>query len=161
MENSFKNNNKNIKLTTLCYIEQDDKYLMLYRNKKKNDQSEGKWLGVGGKIESGESPEECVVREVYEETGLALNNVKFRGIITFVSDVWDNEFMFLYTSDDFTGTIKETCDEGELAWIPKSKVIELPAWEGDKVFLKPLIAGETDIHIKLVYEGEKLVKVIQ
>jgi len=161
MENSLKNNNKNIKLTTLCYIEQDDKYLMLYRNKKKNDQSEGKWLGVGGKIESGESPEECVVREVYEETGLALNNVKFRGIITFVSDVWDNEFMFLYTSDDFTGTIKETCDEGELAWIPKSKVIELPAWEGDKVFLKPLIAGETDIHIKLVYEGEKLVKVIQ
>jgi len=153
--------NKNIKLTTLCYIEKDGNYLMLYRNKKKDDQSEGKWLGVGGKIESGESPEECVVREVFEETGLSLNSVKFRGIITFVSDIWDNEFMFLYTSDDFTGQLKPVCDEGELAWIPKDEVMELPAWEGDKVFLKPLIEGVEDIHIKLVYEGEKLVKVIE
>ena len=150
-----------MELTTLCYMEKDNSYLMLHRVKKEKDINKDKWIGIGGHFEEGESPEECVIREVYEETGLALNNVKFRGIITFVSDMWDNEFMFLYTSEDFSGTVKEVCDEGELAWIPKSKVIELPAWEGDKVFLKPLIDGETDIHIKLVYEGEKLVKVIQ
>lgn len=156
----MKNSEKNIRLTTLCYIEHDGKYLMLYRNKKKNDQSEGKWLGVGGKLESGESPEECVIREVYEETGLTLKSVKFRGIVTFVSDIWDNEFMFLYTSDEFAGNVKEVCEEGELSWISKDEVIGLPAWEGDKVFLKPLIEGQDDIHIKLVYQGDKLVQVI-
>lgn len=149
--------NGNIRLTTLCYIEQDGKILMLYRNRKKNDQSEGKWLGVGGKIESGESPEDCVRREVSEETGLKLNSVSFRGIVTFVSDIWENEFMFLYTSDEFEGMLNGSCDEGELKWVDRDKVLELPAWEGDRYFLEPLLAGNTDIHVKLIYEGSKLI----
>lgn len=154
------NNTKQVRLTTLCYIEQDGKYLMLYRNKKENDQSEGKWLGVGGKLEDGESPEECAVREVYEETGLVLEAVKFRGIVTFVSDIWENELMFLFTSDKFSGEVKTVCDEGELEWISKDKVLALPAWEGDRHFLKPLLDGEDDIHIKLIYQGDRLVEVV-
>ncbi len=153
-------NRKSFRLTTLCYIEKEDKYLMLYRNKKKNDQSEGKWLGVGGKLEDGESPEDCVLREVYEETGLKLTSIRPRGVVTFISDTWENELMFLYTADEFTGVLNDECTEGELKWIPKNEVLALPAWEGDKIFLKPLIEGKTDIRVKLIYEGESLVQTV-
>lgn len=151
----------NVKLTTLCYIEKDQKYLMLYRNKKENDQSKGKWIGVGGKLEPGESPEECLLREVKEETGLTLTDYRFCGIVTFLSDVYEGEYMFLYTADGFTGELAESCGEGELQWIPKSQVLQLPAWEGDHYFLEQLLAGKTDIHIKLRYEGEKIAEVIR
>lgn len=159
MELLISKHDKRFKLTTLCYVEQDGKYLMLYRNKKKLDQSEGKWLGVGGKLEDGESPVECAVRETYEETGLKLEKIYYRGMVTFVSDECENEMMYLYTSDTFSGEVNEVCSEGELKWIPKDKVLELPAWEGDKHFLKPLIEGEKDINIKLVYQKDKLVEV--
>lgn len=152
---------KPVKLTTLCYIEQNGKYLMLYRNKKKDDQSKGKWLGVGGKLESGESPEDCLIREVYEETGLRLTEYKFRGIITFVSDIWENELMFLYTADTFDGKLKDDCDEGCLKWIPKEDVRELNVWEGDRIFLDELLKDNNDIHIRLVYEDDKLVEFIK
>lgn len=145
------------KLTTLCYIEQEDKYLMLYRNKKENDQSMGKWLGVGGKLEPGESPDDCAVREVFEETGLRLTEYRCRGFITFVSDIWDNEIMFLYTADGYQGEIKDKCNEGRLEWIPKDKIMELNMWEGDRIFLKELIEGKDFINLKLVYEGDRLV----
>lgn len=150
---------KNVKLTTLCYIEQEDRYLMLYRNKKENDQSQGKWLGVGGKLEKGESPEECLLREVKEETGLTLTHYRFCGVVTFVSDIYDGEYMFLYTADHFTGKLTENCEEGELHWLPKSEILRLPMWEGDRYFLEKLVAGEKDIHIKLEYEGDHLVNV--
>lgn len=147
-----------MKLTTLCYIEKNDKYLMLYRNKKENDLNEGKWIGVGGKFEENETPEECLVREVREETGLALISYEFRGIITFVSDIWETEYMFLFTADDFTGKLKE-CNEGELAWIDKCRILELPTWEGDHYFLEKLLNNEKDIMIKLEYCGDKLIKI--
>lgn len=150
----------NVKLTTLCYIEKDGEYLMLYRNKKHNDQSGGKWIGVGGKLEEGESPEECLLREVREETGLTLTSYKFCGIVTFVSDIYEGEYMFLYTADGFEGELTESCREGELHWIPKSQVLQLPAWEGDHYFLSRLLEGETDIHLKLRYEGDALAEVV-
>lgn len=150
----------NVKLTTLCYIEKNEQYLMLYRNKKENDQSQGKWIGVGGKFEPGESPEECLLREVREETGLTLTNYQFRGIVTFLSDIYEGEYMFLYTADGFTGELNGNCKEGELHWVPKTQVLQLPSWEGDRYFLKELLSGKTDIHIKLEYKGDRLVKVI-
>lgn len=149
----------NMKLTTLCYIEKDGKILMLYRNKKKNDQSEGKWLGIGGKLEAGESPEDCVVREVLEETGLSLTKLTPCGVVTFISDVYDNELMFLYTANAFEGAVNYDCKEGELHWINKEEVLDLPAWEGDKYFLKPLLLGDTNIRIKLCYKEDTLVYV--
>lgn len=147
--------------TTLCYIIRQgadgEEYLMLYRNKKKNDLNEGKWVGVGGKFEEGESPEECLIREVREETGLTLTEYTMRGIVTFVSDVWGTEYMFLYTASA-SGEIGE-CTEGELRWIPREKILSLPLWEGDKVFLG-LIAGEHPFFsLKLSYHGDKLVDV--
>ena len=123
-----------ISLTTLCYIEKDDKYLMLHRTKKEKDLNKDKWVGVGGHFEQGESPEECLLREVKEETGLTLTSWKFRGIVTFLSNEWPSaEYMCLFTADGFEGEMK-ICDEGELEWIPKSAVNQLPIWEGDKVF---------------------------
>lgn len=145
-------------LTTLCYIEQDNRYLMLFRNKKKHDANQGKWIGVGGKIENGESPDECVIREAYEETGLRIEP-EFRGVITFVSDESDNELMFLYTATIKEGTLNEACREGELKWIPKDRLMELSLWEGDRIFLKALIEGKKDILLKLEYEGGKLISV--
>ena len=111
-------------LTTLCYIEKDGKYLMLHRVKKENDINRDKWIGVGGKLEQDESPEECLLRETYEETGLTLTDYRLRGVITFVSDRWDTEHMFLYKADDFTGELKE-CDEGELVWVDKEDILSL------------------------------------
>lgn len=146
-----------MKNTVLCYIEKDGKYLMLNRNKKENDCNGGKWIGVGGKIEENESPTEALLREVKEETSLVLNNYRLRGIITFVSDIWEGEYMFLYTSDSFDGKICE-CDEGELHWVEKERVFELPLWEGDRVFLKYLNEDRDFFNLKLVYEGDTLIE---
>ncbi len=151
---------KKAALTTLCYIEKDDKYLMLHRIKKENDLNKDKWIGVGGHFELGESPEECLLREVKEETGLALTSWKFRGIVTFLSDEWDEaEYMCLYTADGFTGEIIP-CNEGNLEWVEKSKVTELPIWEGDKIFLQLLNEGREFFSLKLRYEGPKLAEAV-
>ncbi len=144
--------------TTLCYIERDGKYLMMHRVKKENDLNKDKWIGIGGHFEEGESPEECLVREVLEETNLMLGSYKLRGHITFVSDEWGTEYMWLFTSDEFSGKIGE-CDEGDLVWIPKQDVYNLPIWEGDKVFFKLLEEREDFFLLKLRYEGENLVEV--
>ena len=143
-------------LTTLCYIEKDEKYLMLHRVKKENDMNRDKWIGVGGHFEPGESPEECLLREVKEETGLTLTSWRFRGIVSFVSDKWDTEYMCLFTAEGFTGEII-SCNEGTLEWVEKSKVADLPIWEGDKIFLKLLDTDHPFFSLKLQYEGEKLV----
>lgn len=144
------------KLTTLCYIEKDNKYLMLHRVKKENDCNKDKWIGIGDHFDKNESPDDCVKREVLEETGLTLNNYDLRGIITFISNEWETEYMFLYTSTDFEGVLGE-CNEGNLEWVEKDDVLKLPIWEGDKVFFKLLNEGEPFFSLKLVYEGEKLV----
>ena len=143
--------------TTLCYIEKDNQYLMLLRNKKKIDLNKGKWIGVGGKFEDGETPEECLLREVYEETGLTLTSYHFRGIITFISDEWETECMHLYTADAYDGELKE-CDEGELRFIPKKDIFDLNLWEGDVLFLRLLLEDSEPFYMKLVYEGDKLVE---
>ena len=130
-----------MRLTTICYIEQDGNYLMLHRTKKENDQSHDKWLGVGGKFDKDESPDECILREVKEETGLTLTSYQLRGVMTFVSDIWETEYMFIYTADEFEGELAE-CSEGDLQWIKKTEVMNLKLWEGDKIFLKKLIDGD-------------------
>ena len=141
--------------TTLCYIEKDGKYLMMLRNKKKEDVNEGKWIGVGGHFEEGESPEECLTREVMEETGLTLTEYRLRGVITFSSAGWGTEYMFLFTAEGFEGELKE-CDEGELQWIPKEEIMDLNLWEGDRHFLKLLIEEAPFFTMKLSYEGDEL-----
>ncbi len=151
-----------MRLTTLCYIERDGAYLMLHRTKKKNDQSHDKWLGVGGKFEDGESPEECMLREVREETGLELSDYAFRGIVTFVSDCWETEYMHLFTADLAEPWPEEaerlkSCDEGTLEWVPKDKVCDLHLWEGDKLFLNRLNGSREFFSLKVEYEGDKLV----
>ena len=146
--------------TTLCYIRRGDDYLMLHRVKKKNDLNQDKWIGIGGKFEDKESPEDCLLREAREETGLTLTDYRYRGIVTFVSNEWPTEYMHLFTAGGFTGTIKE-CDEGVLEWVPKSRLLELPHWEGDAIFLK-LIAREDQpfFSLKLCYEGDALVEAV-
>lgn len=143
-------------ITTLCYIERDHQYLMLHRVKKENDMNRDKWIGVGGHLEEGETPEECVVREVLEETGLTLLNYKHRGLLTFVSNEWGTEYIFLFTADKFEGNLKE-CDEGQLEWVDKDRIGELQLWEGDKVFLKLLAERKDYFSLKLCYEGDTLV----
>ena len=146
-----------VKMTTLCYIEQDGKYLMLYRNKKKNDINEGKWIGVGGHLEGTESPGECLLREVKEETGLTLTSWQFRGIVTFVPGPDQVEYMCVYTADGFSGDLRE-CSEGELRWIPKEEVESLSLWEGDRLFMPLLLREDVPFFsMKLVYEGDRLV----
>lgn len=145
------------KLTTLCYIERDDKYLLLHRIKKENDINKDKWIGVGGHFEEDEAPEECLLREVKEETGLTLKSWKLRGIITFISNEYHTEYMFLYTADDFSGDISE-CNEGVLEWVSKSDVYNLPIWEGDKIFLKRLETSNEFFSLKLSYDGDKLIE---
>lgn len=144
-----------MKLTTLCYIEKDGCYLMMHRIKKKNDANHDKWIGVGGKFEEGEAPEECLLRETLEETGLTLTQYRFRGVVTFVSDAWETEYMHLFTADGYEGELKE-CAEGELVWIPKAEVVDLPIWEGDRVFLRLLQTETPFFSLKLRYEGERL-----
>lgn len=148
-----------MKLTTLCYIEQDNQYLMLHRVKKENDENHDKWIGVGGKFEEGESPEDCLLREVKEETGLTLREYCLRGIITFVSNEWGTEYMYLYTATKYEGTLTE-CDEGELVWIPKDELSKLTLWEGDRIFLRLLDEEKRFFSLKLRYEGEKLAETV-
>lgn len=143
--------------TTLCYLEQDGKYLMLCRNKKKQDLNAGKWIGVGGKFEAGETPEECLLREVREETGLELTEYTFHGKIFFLSDTWEDEVMYLYTATGFRGEICEDCPEGDLKWVPKEEILSMNLWEGDKYFLRELIKGTGEMEMELRYEGDKLV----
>ena len=146
--------------TTLCYIEKDNKYLMLHRIKKENDLNQDKWIGIGGKFEDKESPEQCIHREAYEETGLILGKCNYRGIITFVSDKWPTEYMHLFTCDDFSGNLKE-CDEGVLEWVDKSKIYDLPLWQGDKIFLKLIEQRNTHFFsLRLEYQGDTLISAI-
>ena len=145
--------------TTLCYIEKENKYLMLHRTSKKKDGNKEKWIGVGGHFEKGESPEECLLREVKEETGLELTSYQFRGIVTFISDEWPDEYMCLYTADRYTGDIGN-CDEGELVWVEKGKIMDLNIWEGDKIFLKLLTENQPFFSLKLEYKGDKLVNTV-
>lgn len=144
--------------TTLCYIEKEDKYLMLHRIKKQNDLNHEKWIGVGGKFELGETPEECLLREVKEETGLTLTEYQYRGIVTFISDEWGTEYMHLFTATGYEGEMI-TCDEGELVWVPKKEIETLNIWEGDKVFFRLLEECSNFFSLKLRYEGETLVEV--
>lgn len=149
-----------MKNTSLCYIEKDGKYLLLHRISKKNDENAGKWVGIGGKFERGESPEECVMREVAEETGLKLTSCDYRGIVTFDSDIYETECMHLFTSEEFKGEVTTTCDEGKLEWIEKSRLFDLPIWEGDRIFLKLIETKRPFFSLKLSYVGEKLVKAV-
>ena len=142
--------------TTLCYIERGDEYLMLHRVKKENDINRDKWIGLGGKFEEDESPEECLLREVYEESGLRLISWRYRGIVTFVNTKCSSEFMHLFTADAFEGTFGP-CDEGELEWIKKSELMKLTLWEGDKIFLRLLETGEPFFSLKLSYDGDELI----
>ena len=157
-----------MKKTTLCYIENKGSYLMLYRNRKPDDPNEGKWLGIGGRIEPGETPDECNAREVLEETGLKLRTAHFLGVIRFRADMYEDEDMYLYVSDDFepedsvlrveylrSGRYDPPeCDEGELRWIPADELMSLPMWEGDRVFLQQILDGKREISMTLQYTGE-------
>ena len=144
-----------MKLSTLCYIQRDNCYLMLHRVKKQHDVNEGKWIGVGGKLEENESPEECIAREVREETGLALIHPRMRGLLTFISPGWDSEIIFLYTSEA-EGEMITDCNEGNLKWVPIEDVPKLNLWLGDRVFLDMLLKTERFFSIKFVYNGDDL-----
>lgn len=143
--------------STLCYLERDGKYLMLHRTVKKNDVNKDKWIGVGGHFEEGESPEECVVREVKEETGFTLTSFAYRGLVTFVSGDGVTEYMSLFTADGFEGEMT-ACDEGELEWVPVEKIQDLNLWEGDKIFFRLLKEQAPFFSLKLVYDGHGRLK---
>lgn len=145
-------------LTTICYLKKDGKTLMLYRNKKENDINEGKWIGIGGKLEKGEAPLECVIREFYEETGLTIQNPILKGYITFPGIYHgEDEGMFLYVAYDYEGQLNQTCSEGELAWIDDDKLDALPMWEGDRYF-DEWLTKEGFSEVKLVYENDHLIE---
>ena len=147
-----------MKRTTLCYLRRADEWLMLYRNKKPHDPNAGKWIGIGGRIEPGETPDACIRREVFEETGIELRSAHFHGVIHFRSDAWEDEDMYLYSSDDFeTHNELALCDEGELAWIKDKELFDLPMWEGDRLFLRQIAEGRDQISMTLSYEGDKLI----
>ena len=145
--------------TTLCYVTRGDEVLMLHRVKKKNDINKDKWIGVGGKFEGQESPDECILREAKEETGLTLTGLRCRGIVTFVNDACDGEYMFLFTADGFEGKLKE-CDEGDLQWVSREFLNDLPKWEGDQIFLDLLWRDAPFFLLTLRYSGDKLVEAI-
>ena len=142
--------------TTLCHIEKDGKYLMIHRVKKKNDANKDKWLGVGGKFEYGESPFDSARREVYEECGVRVTDLSYRGIVTFVSNEYGTEYMHLFTATKYEGELKTDCDEGDLEWVDKTKIESLPIWEGDKIFFKLLDSEKKFFSLKLTYEGDSL-----
>lgn len=146
---------RSVRVTTLCHLERDGKYLMLHRISKKVDENKDKWIGVGGHVEEGESPEDCLIREVKEETGLTLTSYRFRGLVTFVSNEWGTEYMCLYTADDWTGEMGE-CREGTLEWVDKDKICSLNIWEGDKIFFRLLEEEVPFFSLKLRYEGDCL-----
>ena len=148
-----------MKQTTLCYLERDGCYLMLHRIRKAHDENHDKWIGVGGKLEDRESPEDCARREVLEETGLTLTDWRYCGLITFVSDRWETEYMHLFHATGFTGALRD-CAEGVLEWVPVEQVNALPAWEGDKIFLALMQQGRPFFSLKLVYEGEHLTEAV-
>ena len=143
--------------STLCYITRGDEVLMLHRVKKKNDLNKDKWIGIGGKFEAQESPDECLLREAMEETGLRLTSWRCRGVVTFLSDTWEGEYMYLFTADGFEGMLKE-CDEGELQWVPRAFLDELPKWEGDKIFLELLWQNAPFFLLTLRYQGDTLLE---
>ncbi len=143
--------------TTLCYIEKDNQYLMLHRISKKKDVNKDKWIGVGGKFEPGEAPEECLLREVREETGLTLLCYRFRGILTFCCDTAEPEYIFLYTADRFTGTLTD-CKEGHLKWVDKDTVYDLNLWEGDRIMFRLLEERKEPFSLKLCYRGDTLIE---
>lgn len=148
--------------TTLCYITRGSEVLMLHRIKKKNDINQDKWIGVGGKFEGTESPDECLLREVYEETGLTLTDWQCRGVVTFLTKQPGGifgEFMYLFTADGFTGELKE-CDEGELTWVSRDFLDALPKWEGDKLFLDLLWQDAPFFLLTLRYDGDRLEEAI-
>ncbi len=142
-------------LSTVCYIERKGKYLMLHRTKKQNDINKEKWLGIGGKFQDKESPEDCIIREVKEETGLTLNSVKLKGILTFINTICETEYIYVFTSNDFTGKLIE-CNEGELQWVDKDKVTSLNLWEGDKIFIEKIKEDTPFFTIKYLYDGDTL-----
>lgn len=146
-----------MKITTLCYIERDGKYLMLHRTVKRNDENHDKWIGIGGKLEEGESPDECLVREIQEETGCQVTNYRFRGIVTFVSDLWGTEYMCLYTATGLKGELRD-CDEGKLEWIDKRLICALNLWDGDRIFFSLIDRNAPFFSLKLRYVGETLVE---
>ena len=141
--------------SSLCYIEQDGAYLLLHRIKKENDVNRDKWIGIGGHFEENESPEDCVLREVWEETGLRLTDWRYCGLVTFISDRWEGESMHLFHADSFTGSLRD-CDEGVLEWVPKAQVHALPQWEGDRIFLELMDRRIPFFSLKLRYEGDAL-----
>lgn len=145
-----------VKNTTLCYIDDGDSYLMMLRNKKAGDENFNKWIGVGGKFLAGESPFDCVKREVFEETSLKNLTFRYRGIVTFVSDVYGTEYMHLFTATGVKGEVNFNCNEGELSWVNKSKILDLNLWEGDKIFLDLLLKNVGFFSLKLIYQGDKL-----
>ena len=145
--------------TTLVHLERDGRYLMLHRVKKEHDENHDKWVGIGGKFEPGESPEDCALREVREETGLTMRSWAYRGIVTFVSDEWGTEYMHLFHSADFEGTVKD-CDEGVLEWVDKRALYDLPIWEGDKIFLRLLDEDRPFFSLKLCYRGDRLMEAV-
>ncbi len=144
-----------MKNTTLCYIERGGAYLMLHRVKKQQDMNRDKWIGIGGKFEENESPEDCLLREVREETGLTLTGWRYCGIVTFVSDRYEGEYMHLFHASEFTGTLRE-CDEGVLGWVPLAEFARLPQWEGDRIFLRLMQEKTPFFSLKLCYAGEHL-----
>lgn len=144
-----------MKNTTVCYLERGSQYLLLHRTKKQNDENAGKWIGVGGKCEENESPEDCMIREVYEETGLRVTRHRLRGVITFVSDAWEGQYMYLFTASQWHGSLTD-CDEGELAWVERAEMTNLPLWEGDRIFLRLLAQDHPFFSLKLVYQGDSL-----
>lgn len=145
--------------TTLCYITRGDEVLMLHRVKKENDVNKDKWIGIGGKFEDGESPEECLLREAKEETGLTLTSWRCRGIVTFLAKGWEGEYMYLFTADGFEGQLTG-CDEGELKWVSRDFLDKLPKWEGDQIFLDLLWQDAPFFLLKLSYDGDKLVEAV-
>lgn len=150
---------KKSQLTTLCYVEKENAYLMMHRVSKKHDVNKNKWIGIGGHFEEGESPEECLLREAYEETGLTLTSFHFRGLVTFTQEGFGTEYMCLYTADGFNGNLKE-CDEGVLQWIPKEEIFTLNLWPGDIIFLKLLAEDAPFFSLKLSYQGDRLIEAV-